>query len=29
MHINTLEHIRQQVYSCFERSGDAVELGQS
>jgi hypothetical protein len=24
MHINTLEHIRQQMYSCFEHSGDAL-----
>jgi DDE superfamily endonuclease len=24
MHINTLEHIRQQIYRCFERSGDAL-----
>ena len=24
MHINTLEHVRQQMYSCFVRSGDAL-----
>lgn len=24
MHINTLEQVRQQIYSCFERSGDAL-----
>src|SRR5947209_2622253 len=24
MHINTLEQVRQQIYRCFERSGDAL-----
>ena len=24
MHFNTLDHLRQQIYSCFERSGDAL-----